>query len=271
MILAFGSSPNRVSQQTALTTPPAPTRARAKNQQEHPVVGIQRAIGNQGTLRLMRANGQSSQPAGPKPGATNQPAANASDTTVMRQTQPGETHFQGCTRDQQNLIDAVVQRAKRALNAAAAVVGSAYGRPDHLTPVSRQLLMEHFHTTRHQDLREILGTYTSISRAFDGGLKFKCESDCPPTDRVIVCGSAMKTRWFGGIGPIHLCFDHAEHHCNFATLEEVRQTQMVIHEAAHRFAGVADKMYKFEEGYATLPVKDAIDNADSYGWFAVGL
>jgi hypothetical protein len=43
---------------------------------------------------------------------------------------------------------------------------------------------------------------------------------------------------------------------------------LVIHEAAHRHAGVDDRSYIFDPGYATQSAKEAMDNADSYGWFA---
>lgn len=198
------------------------------------------------------------------------PLRSASDSPgrqIMRQPKPVETSFSGCTGTQSKQITAAVQDAKRALNRAAAVVGSAYGRPSGLSAAHRQLLMDHFHTTRHDDLREILGTYISVGQAFDSGLKFECETTCPKTKTEAVCGYAYNTMWFGGIGPIHICFDTSG--CDFATTAADHQVALVIHEAAHRHAGVDDKVYAWAPGYATLTAKKAMDNADSYAWFAV--
>ena len=194
-------------------------------------------------------------------------AADNSGTVVMRQPKPVKSEFSGCTGNQPRQIDAVVQNAKRALNRAEAIVGSAYGRPSDLKAANRQLLMAHFHTTSRGHLRKILGTYISIGRAFDSGLEFECETTCPTTATGVVCGYAYNTLWFGGIGPIHICFDPAS--CNFATTAAINQVALVIHEAAHRHAGVDDKKYRWEPDYATLSAQDAMDNADSYAWFAV--
>jgi hypothetical protein len=187
----------------------------------------------------------------------------------MRQAKPVETKFRGCTGNQANQITAVVQDARKALNRAAAVVGSAYGRPNRLSARHRQLLMDHFHTTSHDDLREILGVYISVGRAFDSGLKLECETTCPKTTSSVVCGYAYNTQWFGGIGPIHICFDTSG--CDFATTDANHQVALIIHEAAHRHAGVDDKVYAWQPAYAALNAKSAMDNADSYAWFAVML
>lgn len=180
----------------------------------------------------------------------------SSGRVVMRQPKPVETTFSGCTGNQPQQINATVQNAKRALNAAAGVVGSAYGRPSGLSAAHQTLLMDHFHTTDHDDLRTILRVYGSISRAFDAGLQFQCETTCPKTTTANVCGFAYNTQWFGGIGPIHICFDTAG--CDFATTDANHRVALVIHEAAHRHAGVDDKVYRWQPGYATLSAKDAI-------------
>ena len=188
---------------------------------------------------------------------------------MMRQPKPVETKLSGCHGNQPNQIAAVVQEAKTALNAAMAVVGNAYGRPNSLSAARRQLLMDHFHTTSHDHLRKILGTYISIGRAFDSGLKIQCEATCPKTGTEAVCGYAYNTQWFGGVGPIHICFDTAPHGCDFATTDPNHRIALVVHEAAHRHAGVDDKKYVWQPEYATLSTEDAMHNADSYAWFAV--
>lgn len=178
-----------------------------------------------------------------------------------------KSSFKGCTGNQPNEIDAAVEEGRKALNRAAGVVGSAYGQPAHMKAAHRQLLLDHFHTTDQDDLRDILGTYISIQGAFAKGLSFQCETSCPKTPKSQVCGYAYNHQWFGGSGPIHICFDPAG--CNFSPPTPVaNQTALVIHEAAHRHAGIDDKAYRWEAAYPKLSVKQAMDNADSYAWFA---
>lgn len=178
-----------------------------------------------------------------------------------------KSSFKSCTGTQPNQIDTAVGTAKTALSQAARVVAGAYGRPAALTAANRQLLMDHFHTASKDDMRDILGTYISIERAFEKGLSFRCESTCPTTPTSQVCGYAYNHQWFGGSGPIHICFHSAG--CDFSTTAAPNQTALVIHEAAHRHAGIDDKAYRWEAGYSTLSPKQAKDNADSYAWFAV--
>jgi Domain of unknown function (DUF4157)/Lysine-specific metallo-endopeptidase len=187
---------------------------------------------------------------------------------VMRQPKKVEAKFSGCTGTQSNQIDSAVQDAKKALNKAASVVGSAYGKPTGLSAAHQQLLMDHFHTTSHGDLRTILGTYTSVGRAFDAGLIFECETTCPKAPTTVTCGYAYNTMWFGGRGPIHICFDTSG--CDFAKTAALNRVALIIHEASHRHAGVDDKVYRWDAAkYNALSSKEAMDNADSYAWFAV--
>jgi hypothetical protein len=188
------------------------------------------------------------------------------DRLVMRQEKPVPPSYSGCGGPQQAQVDATVKDARTALNAAASVVAGAYGRPGSVTPANQALLTTHFHTTDRDDMRSILGTYISIARAFDAGLKLQCESSCPRTATSVVCGYAYNTQWFGGRGPIHICFDPAG--CDFSTTPALNRIALVIHEAAHRHAGVDDRFYRWQPGYATQSAKEAMDNADSYGWFA---
>lgn len=188
---------------------------------------------------------------------------------VMRQAKPAAPRYSGCSATQQQQIDAAVVDARKALSRAAAVVGSAYGKPSSLSAANKQLLLDHFHTTSHDHLRRILGTYISVQRAFDAGLKLECEATCPKSTSSAVCGYAYNTRWFGGRGPIHICFDPAG--CDFTITAANNQAALVIHEAAHRHAGVDDKVYAWDAKYATLTAGQSMDNADSYAWFAVSV
>jgi hypothetical protein len=193
------------------------------------------------------------------------PGANI-ERAVMRQEKPVPPSFSGCPAPQQAQLDATVKDARTAINAATSVVAGAYGRPASVTPANQALLTTHFHSTNRDDMRSILGTYISIGRAFDAGLRLRCESSCPRSATGVVCGYAYNTQWFGGRGPIHICFDPAG--CDFSTTPALNRIALVIHEAAHRHTGVDDKFYRWQPGYATQTAKEAMDNADSYGWFA---
>lgn len=177
-----------------------------------------------------------------------------------------KSSFKSCTGNQPAQLDAAVATAETAMSRAASVVAGAYGRPAHVTAANRQLLLDHFHTTSRGDMKDILGTYVSIQGAFRKGLSFKCEASCPTTATTQVCGYAYNHQWFGGSGPIHICFDTSG--CDFAPTAAPNQTALVIHEAAHRHAGIDDKAYRWEPAYPRLSAKQAMDNADSYAWFA---
>ncbi len=190
----------------------------------------------------------------------------ASDS-VMRQKKP-ENEFESCSGSQKSQLLPILEDAKKAVNFARAVVGTAFGRPDKMSPQRRQHFLDHFHTTSRDDLRDILSTYTSLGESITKGLKIKCEAVCDKDANQVTCGYAYNTQWFGGWGPIHICFDKAG--CNFASTNTSKNERiaLIIHEAAHRHTGVDDKAYKWNAKYKTLSSGDAIDNADSYAWFA---
>jgi hypothetical protein len=187
-----------------------------------------------------------------------------------------ENKFSTCWDQQKNAIQAVFPAARRAVTRAAAVLGSAYGRPDGLTQATRDLLKKHFHTDRRDDIYQILIKINRIQRALDAGIKFECEVRCAG-GATMTCGYAYATQWFGGRGPVHLCFDDRPGHCGFTQLGPQDQQALIIHEVAHRYVGIDDKIYAWEDGkkssrdYRTLSPSQAMDNADSYAWFCVEL
>jgi len=140
-----------------------------------------------------------------------------------------------------------------------------------LSPTHKQLLLDHFHTASHGDLRTILGVYISIIRAFEAALEFQCETTCEKDAAKGTCvgGYAVASQLLGGFGPIHLCFDLSPGGCDFATSANNENIALLIHEAAHRHAGVDDKAYHWDPKYKTLSAEDAMDNADSYARFAI--
>jgi hypothetical protein len=193
--------------------------------------------------------------------------ADAVSTPVLRQQKPVPPSYSGCLPAQQTLLDSTVKDARRKINVALSVVAGAYGRPGAVSAANKALLTTHFHTTDRDDMRSILGTYNSIGRAFDAGLKLECEQACASTPTTATCGFAYNTQLFGGFGPIHICFAPPPG-CNFTATAAPNRIALVIHEAAHRHTGVDDRFYLWQAGYATQSADEAMDNADSYGWFA---
>jgi hypothetical protein len=119
------------------------------------------------------------------------------------------------------------------------------------------------------------GKVFRIGQALQNGLNFKCMGYCG--GGLQRCGYAQATQWFGGRGPIHICFDDRPVACSFVKLKPQEQVALIIHEAAHRHVGIADKAYVWENptnssrDYSKLTSKQAMDNADSYAWFCVEL
>jgi hypothetical protein len=190
----------------------------------------------------------------------------------LGQTSKPANKFSECWDPQKRIIEAAFLEALKSVRRAAAVLGTAYGRPDKMTSRSRNLLNEHFHTTDRGNVLEIFRNTFRIRQALEGGLSFECEINC---GKKVRCGYAVVTQWFGGFGKIHLCFDDRAGFCSFANLNLQDQMAVIIHEAAHRHVGIDDKAYKWERkpsrDYTKLTPKQAMDNADSYAWFCVEL
>ena len=200
--------------------------------------------------------------------------------TIGNLGQPARTEnkFDQCSVTQKNAIQAAFANAQRALNNAAAILGTAYGK-GAMAPRTRQLLNRHFHTTDRRNVGDILRNVFRIGQAFQKGLDFKCLGYCGPltTGANPRCGYASATQWFGGSGSIRLCFDNRPTTCSFTGLNLQEQAALIIHEAAHRRVGIDDKAYVWENptnssrDYSRLTPGQAMDNADSYAWFCVEL
>jgi hypothetical protein len=186
-----------------------------------------------------------------------------------------ENKFVSCGVPQQNAIQAAFVNAQKAVNNAAAVLGTAYGR-GIMDARTRQLLNTHFHTTDRGDVLKIWRNVFRIGQALQKGLAFECMGYCSPLIlRPVTCGYASATQWFGGRGNIRLCFDNRPPTaCSFMNLAAPDQAALIIHEAAHRHVGIDDKAYVWENptnssrNYSALTSTQAMDNADSSLGFA---
>jgi hypothetical protein len=185
---------------------------------------------------------------------------------LMRQQKP-EDEFNSCSKNQQALIEPVINDARKAVDKATSAAAISWGKSDKIDPHVKQLFLDHFHTVSRGDIRDILGKYVSLGISFEKGIKVKCESTCDKDKNSATCGYAYNTQWFGGHGPVHICFDPAG--CDFTSSSKNDRIALIIHEAAHRYTGVDDKAYRWETTkYNALTPGQAMNNADSYAWFA---
>jgi len=192
-----------------------------------------------------------------------------------------ENQFHACWDPQKRAIQATFNDALTFVRLATATLGTVYGRPASMTQRTRQLLNKHFHTTERDNILKIFRNFFRIKQAFEQGLKFECQINCKSNPQQRDCGYAWATQWFyssfGRYKYVHLCFDNRPNHCSFTNLTAQQRAALIIHEAAHRHAGIDDKVYAWEQpprssrDYSKLTSKQAMDNADSYAWFAVEL
>lgn len=179
--------------------------------------------------------------------------------------------FSHCPAGARTVLAASADRALKAVNNAAAFVGSAYGRPDRMHPQMRALLAKHFHTADHDDLRTILTNLIGIGKALKDGVRFECRTECAADPGGKLCGYAATSQWFGGFGAVNVCFDPRPGHCRFDREPERTRDRIIIHEVAHRYKGIDDHAYCWKAEYNRLTAGQALDNADSYACFALDM
>jgi len=81
--------------------------------------------------------------------------------------------------------------------------------------------------------------------------------------------NAIATGLFSGFqnGEIHINFDKM--HTGGYTHDAC--ARVLIHEAAHKYWGVSDHCYAWNNGYENLSINQCLDNADSYAWAALSI
>lgn len=136
------------------------------------------------------------------------------------------------------------------------VANAATGLSNLPTPLPTRvsdLLNHHFHTTAAGDVKKIASNFQDINGAMNERVKFECETKCDDG----VGGYVIKP--FGST--VHLC-------PLWHTLPADMQANVIVHELAHLSAGRGDQAYIWEDKYKKLSASDAMDNADSYAYFA---
>ena len=183
------------------------------------------------------------------------------DTIIQRQVNtaaaPANT-FEDCTTAQRTAIENVLSDALGHVNRATAALARAQATHPNLASITSSGLNTHFHTTDKDDIETIYRRFRDIQNAMQRGIDFECETSCDPG-----VGGYVWQFLFWMVGDIHICFNL------FNNSSTHQQKATIIHEVAHRHAGVGDEAYVWESDYSTLSAKDAMDNADSYAHFAL--
>lgn len=106
---------------------------------------------------------------------------------------------------------------------------------------------------------KVVGVYHQVQNALNSNLKFEGEKPDGNTQAYVYTG-------FIGLfdGAVHIHFPGF----NNETPDE--RAAILIHELSHKYAGTGDHAYLHETGkWAKMDRKDAVDNADSYCYYAV--
>lgn len=106
---------------------------------------------------------------------------------------------------------------------------------------------------------KVIEVYNKVQTALGGSLKFEGEKPDGGTQAYVYTG-------FIGLfdGAVHIHFP------GFNSETATERAAIIIHELSHKYAGTADNAYLHESGkWAKMDRKDAVDNADSYCYYAV--
>lgn len=157
--------------------------------------------------------------------------------------------FEDCPTDWQGEANSALVLARDwVANVVAGLSSLTYPYP---APVAT-LLNRHFRITGRGYLYEVRRHYNTINAALNSPIDFECETSCD--DNVAAYVYSIWT-------DVHLC-------PIWHSLSTIGQANTIIHEIAHDAADRDDEAYYWEAGYSKLSVEDAIDNADSYSYFA---
>jgi hypothetical protein len=172
----------------------------------------------------------------------------ASSHVADRTTTDGTTgvHMEDENDTQAAMISAAVTRAREILDNALAQIGSP------TAPKVATALQSNFHSTEAKVSTEVQAKLQRIRSAFNGTIPVEVESEGTARAYVYVIWS-----------DIHLCPPW------FADPSADGRARTIIHECSHKYTGTDDKAYHWDPKYASLSVKDALDNADSYAWFCI--
>ncbi|MEO9871512.1 M35 family metallo-endopeptidase [Ekhidna sp.] len=172
----------------------------------------------------------------------------------------GKEQFDNCTPIQRRKIANEIKSSLRKVIAARKALELIKNNPKIIPNHYKNLLKRHFRL--NSDINIMLEKLNKIEMSFSKGLEFECDNSCKSNIEAYV-----PYYFFGLIaGDVHICFYY------FHTISSFQRRRIIIHEIAHKYAGIDDHAYKWETSkYAGLKADKTIDNADSYAYFAMEL
>lgn len=204
-----------------------------------------------------------------------QRAAGNRTTRAVIQAKPQPTltsTFEDCSRKQKDKIWSSIFVAKRWVQNALHRIWQILG---DIGNASRSPKIEETHTLLksqfnlgtggskedvHEEVVTIYRNLYKIYNAFGRTLPFECESSCSGPEYGYVYAGIWKTLVDNNIHFCPLFFD--EH----KMYDDLRH-HGVIHEMAHKYAGIMGDVYEGRDAFYVLPPSKSIKNADSYASF----
>lgn len=169
----------------------------------------------------------------------------------------GELSFSDIDATGKKSIKAAVAHAKSKVSQAIADIGKAKNGAQ--AKANKYFKIGGTSDDDKKAVDKVVEVFKKIQAALNGKLKFEGEKPDGTTQAYVYTG-------FVGLfdGAIHIHFPNF----NNETLDE--QAAIIIHELSHKYAGTADNAYFHETAkWNQMSMKDAVDNADSYCYYAV--
>ncbi len=158
-------------------------------------------------------------------------------------------------KQQADMIRDAVKRAKE-LVAAALKALRAPSDTKH-----KKLIKKHFKSTRRDAIQEAIETYQAILSGLNGSVSIDVENQ--DKQRRAYVKSFLGSAAFSDI---YLCAPWFKQPAD-------KRAGTIVHEMSHKEAGTDDNAYYKSNGraYQSLDVKDSLNNADSYQYFALNV
>jgi hypothetical protein len=163
----------------------------------------------------------------------------------------------GGNQEQIDKIWTAVSKARVMLDTALDALNGA----DSLPEKSMAALEKNFHNvdrssypTRVSHLYDIRESLAKTRNAFDGDIPVEVEDEADGSTEGYV------RDWWLWKSDIHL-------HPLWFSQDLTERARIIVHEACHKYDDDDDHAYYWQSDYASLTVKEAIDNADSYATF----
>jgi hypothetical protein len=243
-------------------------RVRPSSRRDHPLVSLQHAAGNRSARIALRAVSAAART------PLVQPTLRTGAVPVL-QAKPASTFtgtFSDCSKAQKALIWEAIFKAKRWVHRALWRVWAVMGDISNAAK-SKEIedthdwLKSQFHLgtggKNENVFQEVVTIYRNlykIHNAFGTTLPFECESSSSGDEYGYVYGGIWKTLIDRNIHFRPLFFDKTQ------MFEQMRYHGL-IHEMAHKYAGIDGDVYEGRKEFPTLAPQKAIQNADSYASF----